>query len=388
MLTNLRNLFPGLNKYSSASFSQNAGLNHGNIFPSPGERIGDFTVIDLAGSPGGTAAVFICKDKYGRRVAVKRFYPDKNTPVFRDKIIEEASFRIKNNFLVTSEAYFEEGGYIHSVMPYVEGENLRNVLDGCNAVSEDDAVYVIICLAEAAKELHSRNILSSDIKPGNIIISKVGATLIDLSSFERPGLKAEASMGTMPYAAPELINRERLYKATDIYSIGVVFFELLVGSERFSGISERWEDDLRRGIKPGTSFLRNSHPEASRIIEKSLEIDPNRRYTDANSLIVALDSLRGSTVNPCKKCVFVNGRKKVLIPAGRSIVGRSIIAPSNYYISEKQFDVDFSGKLMLRDLSCKNSVFVNKQTIGSAWKEILDADVIQFANIKLKVVLK
>lgn len=393
MLTNLKNILVSPYVFPKANPSSNIEpilKVPRSIYPKPGERIGDYTVIDLAGPPGGTAAVFLCSERSGRKVAVKRFFPEKNKPVLRKKIIEEASLGIKSRYLVVSESWFEEQGFIHSVMPYVSGENLANILQGSGPVYEEDALYIATCIAEGAKDLHSRNIISTDIKPGNVIVSKQDGCvkLIDLSSFERPGSFAEVSLGTIPYAAPELIGRKKLSRATDIYSIGVVLFELLVGSDRFYEISRTWEDSLMQGIKPDTSVIRRSHPQSSKIVEKALALDPNKRYLDAKSMLAALDSCHGTKANSSRNCVFVYGKKKLKIPSGRNIIGRGFIDPSNYYISEKQLEIDFSGRLMLRDISMINKAFVNGEHVGNDWLEIHGNDVIQIANVKLNVVLK
>ncbi|GEM_PF-3484577 len=394
MLTIFKNLLANFSiptSSNSTSFTAQPRRRQKSIYPKPGEQIGDYTVRDLAGPPGGTAVVLICTDRSGRELAVKRFYPEKTTPVLKDRVKEEISLGLNGSrYLVAAESCFEDRGYFCSVMPYVQGDTLQNVLEASGPVNEEDSLFTTTCIAEATREIHNRNIISTDIKPGNVIISKQDSCpkLIDLSSFERPGAMAASSWGTMPYAAPELIGKKCLSKATDTYSIGVLLFEMIVGSERFCKISERWEDNLRMNIKPDTSSIRRTHPGVSRIVEKALEIDPKDRYTDAKSLIAALDACNGQTVKHSRKFVLVNGRRKIEVPLGRNIVGRNLFAPGNFYISEEQFETELSDRLMFRSISFKNKTYVNGMPVSSNWLEIQGNDVIQIANVKLKVAMK
>ena len=379
------------NGFARSAISEASPGNDDCIYPEPGECVGGFRVVDIAGAPGGTAIVLFCEDDSdsGRKVAVKRFFKSACGSTMKRRISEEAALKLRSNCVVGAEAFFEEDGFMHSVMPFVEGKSLRDVLGECEAIPEDEAVFIAICATMAVAKLHSQGILATDVKPDNVILGDDGfAKLIDLVCFERPGRKAEISLGTAPYAAPELMNRGCLYEATDFYSIGVMLIELLVGAEEFMGISGTWERDLKRGTGLNLRFLRSRFPSASGIIERAVNLDPMRRHESADALLSDLKSCYRRISNS-RICSVFTREDGAVLPVGRSVIGRDALFPGCPYISESQFEADFSnGELRLRDIAGKNKACVNRELIGSRWVPLSDGDMIRIANVKIEVEIR
>ena len=183
----------------------------------------------------------------------------------RERIYEESNMNLKSSYLVTSMRVFEEDGYIHSVMPLIGGKSLSDILSCSDGIAEQDVIHMGTRLAIAACDLHRQNILSTDIKPDNILINAIGhVKIIDLTCFERIGKSPEISLGTEPYAAPELAQRQMLSAATDVYSIGIVLYEALVGTNIF----------MAQELKPQLASLSERFPKASRIISKAIDQNP------------------------------------------------------------------------------------------------------------------
>jgi len=345
-----------------------------------GSRLGRYEVLDIAGAPGGTATVYVCKDYSGKKVAVKRFKADKVSAKMQQRIYEEADLNLESSYLVTSMRVFEEDGYIHSVLPFIRGKNLSDILCCGNGVEETDVIHLGTRLAIAACDLHRHNIISTDIKPDNILVNNIGhVKIIDLTCFERIGQEPEISLGTEPYAAPELARRQIVSAATDIYSIGMVLYEASVGRDTFSSQS----------FSLGFSELSCRCPKISPIIRKAIDPNSDYRYQTARSLLNDLNRLKPS-ISTVKKLSFKrNDGKKFKIPVGSFSLGREELAPHSLYMSEKQFEFDYDGiTAKVRDIANKNCAYLNNIPISNNWMKINDSSQLEIADIKLKFSLK
>jgi serine/threonine-protein kinase len=349
------------------------------LYPEVGNRIDEYTVIDIAGAPGGTAVVLVCENDAGKKFAVKRFYTEKTSDKLRERIYEEASLDLGSSYLVTSMRVFEEDGYIHSVMPYIRGKNLSDILCSGEGAPEDDVLKLGQHLAIAACDMHRHNIVFTDIKPDNILINAIGhIKMIDLTCFERVGQQPEISLGTEPYAAPELAQRQILSAATDIYSIGMVLYEVLVGSNTF----------LNQEFTPQFSELSQRFPKITQIIQRAINPEPSARYQTARELLNVITGQNNS--QRLQKLTFLrDDGKKFKIPVGKYELGREQLAPHSPYMSRKQFEFDFDGTIaQVRVISNRNQAFLNNTPISNSWMKIQDSSQLEIADVKLKFNLK
>ena len=349
------------------------------LYPEVGSRIDEYTVIDIAGAPGGTAVVLVCENDAGKKFAIKRFYTEKTSDKLRERIYEEANLDLQSSYLVTSMRVFEEDGYIHSVMPYIRGKNLSDILCGGEGAPEEDVLKLGRHLAIAACDMHRHNIVFTDIKPDNILINAIGhIKMIDLTCFERIGQQPEISLGTEPYAAPELAQRQILSEATDIYSIGMVLYETLVGSNLFQ----------EQGFSSRFSELSQQYPMITQIIQKAINPEPSDRYQTARELYNVING-QNSPQRLHKLTFRRDDGKKFKIPVGSFSLGREELAPHSLYMSEKQFEFDYDGiTAKVRDIANKNRAYLNNIPISNNWMKINDSSQLEIADIKLKFNLK
>lgn len=349
------------------------------LFPKRNAKLDRYTVLDIAAPEGGTALVLTCRDSAnGNIVAVKRFKKNALNRKMVDRVFEELKLRIQSKYLVFANHAFEKDGYLHSVLPMIEGKSLAEILEFSNGLTEPEVIQLGISIAEAAGDLHQHGIISADIKPANIMITlQHQVKLIDLTCFERIGKQPEISLGTPSYSAPELEQRRTLSAATDIYSIGVVLLEALKGTEFLT----------QNGLD--IALIKNQYPKLSRIIQRATESDPEGRYADTYCLIADLNccySVAGS-IPMC--CITSGDGKQLLMPPGKCVLGRDDLAPGNPYISTTQFEFNYDGTtVQIRDVARKNQAFLDNILMSNSWLNIRSSSQLEIANIKLMVELK
>jgi serine/threonine protein kinase len=348
-----------------------------DLYPSIGERIGKYTVRDIAGAPGGTAIVLICTDASGKKVAIKRFYSEGLSYKLKQRIYQEAKLNINSSYIVSSNYIFEENGHIHSVMPYIKGKSLGDILACSNGLNKEQIHHLARCLAIACCDLHRTGRISSDIKSDNIIITPWGhIKLIDLTCFEVIGQTPEVSLGTEPYAAPELGNRQIVSAATDIYSIGMVLYEAIVGTETFQN----------QEYEPRIEHIEKNFPHISSIIEKAIQPNPRSRFPSSRSLLNELQGNKRPSKTRRTCSITVNNGEQLFLPVGRHSIGRKDIAPGNSYISEKQFEIDFDGNnARIRDAANKNKIFMNDTEVPRTWIDVVANCLIKISDIMMKL---
>ena len=345
------------------------------MYPEIGSRVGKYTVVDIAGAPGGTAIVLICKDAAGKKFAVKRFFCDSISEQLKKRIHQETELNINSTYIVKSQYVFVENGFIHSVMPYIQGKSLGDVLASTPGLNEKQVQHLGKCLAIACCDLHRAGIVSTDIKPDNIIITPWDhVKLIDLTCFEKIGCAPEISLGTSPYAAPELQNRQVLSAATDIYSIGMVLYEASLGTEEF----------MEQMNNNKVHMFETPNPRLSEIIKKAVQANPASRYSSSRSMLNELQSLTQEQSIRSTCALIADNGKPLYLPFGKHIIGRKDIAPENYFISEEQFEIDFDGiNARIRDMANKNKIYLNGATVTKNWFDIPDRNHVQNRKFKL-----
>jgi serine/threonine-protein kinase len=193
-----------------------------------------------------------------------------------------------------------EPGIYWFTMPYVEGESLRDRLDREKQLPVDDALRIAHEVALGLEYAHRHGVVHRDIKPENILLSEDGSTLLvdfgiacslEADTRELRITETGVALGTPVYMSPEQAAGERDVDArTDIYSLGVVLYELLAGKPPFTGptpksvIAQRFSEDV-----PLLRRARGSVPEqVERIVARAMAVVPADRWSDAASLARAL----------------------------------------------------------------------------------------------------
>ncbi len=199
----------------------------------------------------------------------------------------------------------EDQGLFYLIMPYVEGEDLASYLEREGRLSPEAAVYVIRQVADALAWAHSKGVVHRDLKPANVRLDPHGRVIVLDFGIAKAGATptvqtmAGEKLGTPFYMAPEQIRGEPVDRRSDLYSLGVMSFELLTGKKPFAG-------DTYYAIEHGhlstpapapDEWEPAVPPELGDIILRLLEKEPDNRYQSAEELLAALEPF-GGTVAP------------------------------------------------------------------------------------------
>ena len=206
-----------------------------------GTRLGKYEIQAEIGK-GGMGVVYLGYDPMlDRQVAVKVLAPHLVwEPGFVERFLREAraAARLKHASLVTIYDVGQEGDWYYFVMEYLEGQTVSQIIRQKGALTNEQVLYVLRRLADALDYAHSCGLVHRDVKPANIIVSPAGqVTLTDFGvarAAQETRLTSTGSLlGTPQYMSPEQAQGEVVGHHTDIYSLGVVAYEMLTGRAPF-----------------------------------------------------------------------------------------------------------------------------------------------------------
>jgi serine/threonine protein kinase/Tfp pilus assembly protein PilF len=269
------------------------------------KKIGRYPVVGHLGS-GGMGDVFLAEDTtLGRRVAIK-LLPPSTDPSGARRFVQEARLAAALNHPNIAQIFeIVDDGTTFIAMEYVEGDALSaRVQHGSIAAGE--VIDIGIQMFDALEEAHGRGIVHRDLKPANIIITARGriklldfglAKMISPAAGPSPTqLDTEPGLilGTVHYMSPEQALGREVDARTDIFSSGVVLYELVTGRLPFVGASTTETLDRIVHAQPESiSRLNYGAPaELERIIRKALEKEPARRYQTARDALIDLNNLK------------------------------------------------------------------------------------------------
>ncbi len=194
---------------------------------------------------GGMATVYLAQDlKHERLVAVKVLHPDLAASLGAERFLREIRItaRLSHPHILPLYDSGSAGGFLYYVMPFVQGESLADLLAREKQLSIRDAVQIVREVAEALGHAHSHGLVHRDIKPQNVMMSGGHAIVADFgiarAVSEAGGDKLTQTgmaVGTPSYMSPEQIGGAEVDARSDIYSLGCVLYELLVGQVPFTG---------------------------------------------------------------------------------------------------------------------------------------------------------
>jgi eukaryotic-like serine/threonine-protein kinase len=211
--------------------------------------LGDRYAIDRELGAGGMATVWLARDpRHDRRVAIKVLRPELAAVVGADRFLKEirTTANLQHPHILPLHDSGEANGVVYYVMPFVEGETVRDRLRAEKQLSIDDAVRITREVAGALDYAHRQGVVHRDIKPENILLHDGSALIADfgialaLSRTEGASRMTETgmSLGTPHYMSPEQAMGEReITPRSDIYSLGCVLYEMLAGEPPFTGPS-------------------------------------------------------------------------------------------------------------------------------------------------------
>lgn len=261
-----------------------------------------YRIIRLIGA-GGMAVVYLAEDiRHGREVAVKVLRPNLAESLGPSRFQREiaTAARLQHPHILTVFDSGETDGVLWFTMPYVEGESLRTRLARETQLPIDAALRIAQQTAQGLQYAHEHGVVHRDIKPDNILLTRDGNTLIadfgiaraigesnDTSSLTQTG----TSIGTPAYMSPEQASGERTIDArSDIYALGAVVYEMLVGEPPYTGPTAQVIIAKRFTVPvPSARAVRATIPTSiDRAISRALALVPGDRFATADAFATAL----------------------------------------------------------------------------------------------------
>ncbi len=244
---------------------------------------------------GGMADVFLGDDlKLDRKVAIKilasNYASDRNF-VARFKSEAQILARLNHPNIVQVYDWGEFNGFYYICMEYIEGESLKEIIEKKGPLPPETAADFAIQISNALLTAHKNNLIHRDIKPQNILITPEGKVKVTdfgiAKSLITDVTKTINIMGTAHYISPEQAKGEVLDHRTDIYSLGIVMYEMLTGDIPFRGggsIDISLKHINEKPLKP-SELIKNIPDKLEKIVMHCLEKDPSVRYPGLRELI-------------------------------------------------------------------------------------------------------
>ncbi len=267
-----------------------------------------YTIEQEVGS-GGMATVYLAHDlKHDRPVAVKVLRPELAVVVGPDRFLREITIAANLNHphILPLHDSGEADGFLYYVMPYVEGESLRDRLNREKQLPIDDAVKIASEVADALGYAHSHDVIHRDVKPENVLLEADHAVIADFgiarAVTEAGGdqlTETGIAIGTPAYLSPEQGSGEREVDGrSDLYSLGCVLHEVLTGEPPFTGPTA--ENIIRKHISAEptpVNVLRLTVPEGiTEAVRRALAKSPADRFRTATEFAAALERARTGEV--------------------------------------------------------------------------------------------
>jgi serine/threonine protein kinase len=280
---------------------------------STGQMIGHYRILDLIGK-GGMGEVYLAQDtRLDRSVALKilpsHFTTDSDRVL---RFIQEAKAASALNHpnIITIFEIGQESGTHFIVTEFVEGQTLRQIMDS-SSQNLSEVLEIIIQAAWALSAAHKNGIVHRDAKPENIMVRPDGLVKVldfglaklvsrrgssDSGGKPKPEIKTAPGLilGTLQYMSPEQANGQPIDARTDIFTLGVVLYELIAGRAPFEGDNAIAVIDsiLSADPTPLTKLRKNLPPELQLIIDKALRKNKEERYQTCEEMLVDLKNLK------------------------------------------------------------------------------------------------
>ncbi len=254
-------------------------------------------------SEGGMSTVYKALSRVtGEIVAIKILFPkytDKRIMLenlYEEKHVEgDIAASLIHPNVIRTYSYGRAHNQYYFVMEYIRGPNLKNVIYKQPGLLKERKLDTIMGIAKAIRYIHSMGIIHRDVCSKNILLNEDGRVkLIDFGLAVTTAGKYRSigeRSGTPSYMAPEQIRAMAPDERTDIYSLGVVMYEILAGETPFSGGSEYTRMQNHLNVSPVKLAERapELHPDIAEIVEKAMQKNPVDRYPSMDSLIFHLN---------------------------------------------------------------------------------------------------
>ena len=299
-----------------------------------GSRIlaGRYELLEKIGE-GGMAVVFKAKDRtLDRFVAIKILRPEyTQDESFIDSFLRESQLvaGIVDPNIVQVYDVGQEGNIHYIVMELVEGETLSEIIKREGKLDSHTVVSYGRQIASALKTAHANRLIHRDIKPHNIMITKDGvAKLTDFGIAKRvnpeqnmSGDEKEAVMGSIHYFSPEQARGIPVDERTDIYSLGIVMYEMVTGRVPFDGDNavDVAIKHMNEPMIPPSKFAFDMPQDLEDIIMKATDKSVDKRFHSADEMIMALSFVKYSKLVKYDPPVYAGDDDDASLPAGRQV---------------------------------------------------------------------
>ena len=277
------------------------------------ESLGDAYIVERELGGGGMSRVFVARETALKRpVVMKVLAPELSGAVSADRFSREitTAAQLQHPHIVPLLSAGQAAGMTYFTMPLVEGQALRARLDRSGALTIRDAARILRDVAAALSYAHKRGIVHRDIKPDNVLLSDGYAMVTDFGVAKALGLSTQegggltsvgVTLGTPAYMAPEQAAADAsIDHRADIYSFGVLAYELLCGAAPFAGRPPA--SQLAAHLTEVPEAVVSRRPEVPTslglLVGRCLEKDPDARPQSAEDLLRELESILATTATP------------------------------------------------------------------------------------------
>ena len=276
-----------------------------------GDKVDNYTIMEQVGA-GGTAIVFRGHDHVlNRDVAIKQLVvpPGDEGEDIRQRALAEAAIHKRvaagdPKLLVQYIDTINDQRGIFLISEYVDGPSLEWILQQENKpMDQRQALGIIAATAKALDALHQGGVVHRDLKPSNILMPREGG--LKLSDFGLAAIVAEQQtldLGSVRYMAPELLQGETATPKSDLYSLGMVAYEMLAGRENFNSAFRtilrdqrnqsmrwvKWHTNVRAKVTPLDQLVDGIPPSLAELVARMMEKDPARRVGSCAELLEAI----------------------------------------------------------------------------------------------------
>jgi len=301
----------------------------------PGDML-DHYRIDRTVARSGMSTLYQATDiADGRQVAVKVPHPEMEAdPVLVERFKREQEIGQQLDHPGIVKTYDgEERTRLYMVIEWVDGRLLRAILNEERRLPIERAVKIVLGICDALDTMHKHGVVHRDLKPENIMVGEGDAVkLIDFGIAMKEDARRltfagpSPLLGTPDYISPEQVKGQRGDQRSDIYSLGVMFYEMLTGQVPFSGpnplvvMNERVLNDP----KPARKLNAEISPELQEILNRALDREPRRRYQTASEMAWELEHQEQVGVDEDERRPLrlkgLPGGPKLLLYAGLALV--------------------------------------------------------------------
>ena len=358
----------------------------------PGKTISHYKIIEKLGE-GGMGVVYKAEDtKLRRTVALKFLSPQAlGTEEEKDRFLREAQAAAALNHpnICTIYEIDESEGRSFIAMEYIEGKSLKEMIES-GPLKLEEARRISLQIAEGLHEAQQRQIVHRGIKPANIMITESGRVkIMDFGLAKLPGrtqlTREGTTLGTVAYMSPEQGSGEVVDSRTDIWSLGVMLYEMVTGQQPFKGDYEQAViyTILNEDPEPLTALRTGVPLELERITKKAMAREQKKRYQHADELLADIRSLKGEiehtglSKGPVKKGL-TKGRLSV-VSGVVIIIAVALVLARLYLFHDKSQVIDSIAVLPLENLSGDP----DKEYFADGMTEALIADLAKIGTLKV-----